>query len=147
MFFVQGLILINLFLFSATTGLALGFDHFSTGFTSATVTSAADELVIQNVLTLKKRNAWKKPGIGSSSGKKILKFTSARTMIQFCKSIGTSDTWWTSESKKKLTNIIAPNKKKKNEEFLKEFQWRRMKEVEKNQPREVEVEDSEISVN
>jgi hypothetical protein len=46
------------------------FFSVTTGFTSVTVTSAADELVIQNVLTLKKQNAWKQPGIGSSSGKK-----------------------------------------------------------------------------
>jgi hypothetical protein len=54
----------------------------TTGFTSATVTSAAAELVIQNVLTLKKQNAWKKPGIGSSSGESQLIFMNARTMIQ-----------------------------------------------------------------
>jgi hypothetical protein len=75
-----------------TTGFAHGFDLSSTGFTSATVTSAAAELVIQNVLTLKKQNAWKQPGIGSSSGKKHQILMNARTMIRCSKSIGTSDT-------------------------------------------------------
>ncbi len=77
------------------TGFVLGLDPSTTGFTSATVIIAVDELVIPNALALKKQNAWKKPGIGSSSGEKLPKkktFMSARTMIRFCKSIGTSDT-------------------------------------------------------
>jgi hypothetical protein len=49
--------------------------------------------------------------------------------------------------KEETYEYYRAKQKKKNEEFLKEFQWRRMKEVEKNQPRKVEVEDSEISVN
>jgi hypothetical protein len=62
------------------------------GFTTVTVTSGADELVIQNVPIQKKQNSTKTFTIKFYSGKKPSTFMNARTMTPYYRLIGMSAT-------------------------------------------------------